>query len=153
MRSAVATDAAGSGRIMGVDYGRRRVGVAMSDASGILATPLTTLQRRAGKRPPVTRLLELAARHGVGRAVLGLPLDPDGGESEWTAEVRTFAAQLADRGGFPVELQDERYSSAEAEARIRSAGLPRKKKEDKGRVDAAAAAIILQDWLDGQAGP
>lgn len=138
---------------MGVDYGRRRVGVALGDASGALAVPLTTIRRRAGKRAPVGRLLELATRHGVRRTVVGLPLDPEGRESEWTEEVREFAAQLAARGGFPVEFQDERYSSVEAEARIRSAGLPRKKKENKARIDAAAAAIILQDWLDDRARP
>lgn len=147
------TEASRTGRIMGVDYGRRRVGVALGDASGALAVPLTTIRRRAGKRAPVGRLLELATRHGVRRAVVGLPLDPEGRESEWTEEVREFAARLAARGGFPVEFQDESYSSVEAEARIRSAGFPRKKKENKGRIDAAAAAIILQDWLDGRARP
>lgn len=147
------TEANRPGRIMGVDYGRRRVGVALGDASSTLAVPLAVLRRRAGKRAPVGRLLELATRHGVRRAVVGLPLDPEGRESEWTEEVRKFATQLAARGGFPVELQDERYSSVEAESRLRSARLPRKKKEDKGKIDAAAAAIILQDWLDDRARP
>lgn len=137
------------GRAMGIDYGRRRIGVAVSDATGALASPLATLERRTGKRPPMGKLLEIAGRHRVRVAVVGLPLDEAGGESEWTAEVRSFAERLAARGGFSVALQDERYSSAEAEARVRSAGLPRKKREDKGRIDAGAAAIILQDWLDG----
>lgn len=135
-------------RVMAVDYGRRRIGIALSDASATLATPLSTLQRRVGKRPPLARLLELATQHRAGLIVVGLPLDPDGGETAWSAEVRNFAKRLRDRGRLPVELQDERYSSVEAEARIRSAGLPKKKREDKARVDAAAAAIILQDWLD-----
>lgn len=137
------------GRAMGVDYGRRRIGIAVGDASDALATPLTTLARRAGKRPPVARLLEIASRHRVRLVVVGLPLDPSGRETEWTAEVRSFGERLARRGGISVVFQDERYSSAEAESRIRSAGLPRRKREDKARIDAAAAAIILQDWLDG----
>lgn len=140
-----------SGCAMGLDYGRRRIGVAVSDLAGMLATPLTTLTRRAGKRPPMARLLEITERYGVRLVVVGLPLDPTGRETEWTAEVRSFGERLAKRGGISVVFQDERYSSAEAETRIRSAGLPRRKKEDKARIDAGAAAIILQDWLDGQA--
>ncbi len=138
------------GRTMGIDYGRRRIGVAVSDATDMLATPLTTLTRRSGKRPPVARLLEIASRRRVHLVVVGLPLDPEGRESDWTAEVRSFGERLAERGGLSVAFQDERYSSAEAEARIRSAGLPRKKREDKARIDAGAAAVILQDWLDAQ---
>ena len=137
-----------SHRILALDYGTRRIGLALSDTTGTLATPLTTLTRRAGKRPPIARILELARHHGVGRLVVGLPLDPDGGEDSWTAEVRDFGRRLGDRSGLPVHFIDEAYSSAEAEARIRSIGLTRKQKEDKARIDAAAAAIILQDWLD-----
>ena len=135
-------------RTLALDYGTRRIGLALSDATGTLATPLTTLTRRAGKRPPIAGILELARRYGVGRVVVGLPLDPDGGENSWTAEVRDFGRRLADRSGLPVHFIDEQYSSVEAEARIRSIGLTRKQKEDKARIDAAAAAIILQDWLD-----
>ncbi len=137
------------GRSMGIDYGRRRIGVAVSDVADVLATPLTTLTRRAGKRPPLNRLLEIADRHRARLIVVGLPLDPSGRETGWTAEVRSFGERLARRGEVSVVFQDERYSSAEAESRIRSAGLPRKKRENKARIDAGAAAIILQDWLDG----
>ena len=136
------------GRVMALDYGRRRVGVALSDATATLATPLTTLKRRAGKRPPIGRLLELANRHKVRLVVVGLPLDPDGRESDWTDEVRDFGRRLGDRSLLPVEFQDERYSSVEAEARLRSIGLPKAQRKDKARIDAAAAAVILQDWLD-----
>ena len=136
------------GRVMALDYGRRRVGVALSDATATLATPLTTLKRRAGKRPPIGQLLELANRHKVRLVVVGLPLDPDGRESDWTEEVRDFGRRLGDRSRLPVEFQDERYSSVEAEARLRSIGLPKAKRKDKARIDAAAAAVILQDWLD-----
>lgn len=136
--------------IMALDYGRRRIGVALSDASHTLASPLTTLQRRAGKRIPMARINELARSHRVAQVVVGLPLETDGSESEWTAEVRNFGQQIGERTGLPVTFQDERYSSAEAERLIREIGLPRKKREDKAKIDAGAAAIILQDWLDAQ---
>ena len=137
-------------RVLALDYGTRRIGLALSDASGSLASPLTTLTRRAGKRPPIARILEIAAAHGAGRLVVGLPLDARGRENSWTAEVRDFGGRLGNRSGLPVHFIDESYSSAEAEARIRSIGLTRKKREDKARIDAGAAAIILQDWLDAR---
>ncbi len=137
-------------RVLAVDYGTRRIGLALSDASGTLATPLTTLTRRAGKRPPITRILKLASDHEAECLVVGLPLDAEGRENSWTAEVRDFGGRLGSRSGLPVHFIDESYSSAEAEARIRSIGLTRKKKEDKARIDAGAAAIILQDWLDAR---
>lgn len=137
-------------RTLALDYGTRRIGLAVSDATGTLATPLTTLTRRAGKRPPIARILELARLHRVGRLVVGLPLDGDGGENSWTAEVRDFGGRLGDRSGLPVHFVDEEYSSVEAEARLRSIGLTGKQREDKARIDAAAAAIILQDWLDAR---
>ncbi len=135
-------------RSMGVDYGRRRIGLAVSDPSGVLASPLATLVRRRGKRAPVGRVLELARDRGVRRFVVGLPLAEDGGETPWTEETRAFGDRLARRSGLPVAFMDERYSSTAAEARIRSIGLKRKQREDKGRIDAAAAAVVLQDWLD-----
>ncbi len=137
-------------RVLALDYGTRRIGLALSDASGTLATPLTTLTRRAGKRPPIARILEIAVAHGAERLVVGLPLDAGGRENSWTAEVRDFGGRLGRRSGLPVHFIDESYSSAEAEARIRSIGLTRRKREDKARIDAAAAAIILQDWLDAR---
>lgn len=142
------TGVAGSGRVMGIDFGRRRIGVAVSDVTATLASPLTTLKRRAGKRPPLRRLLELADRHEVRLVVVGLPLDPDGRENDWTAEVRDFGRRVGERSCLPVEFHDERYSSVEAVARLRSVGLPKAKREDKARIDAAAATVILQDWLD-----
>lgn len=136
---------------MGVDYGTRRVGLALSDPTGTLATPLTTLVRRRGKRAPIGRILELAGRHEVERFVVGLPLHPQEGENTWSAEAREFGRRLRDRSGLPVHFIDESYSSAEAEARIRFVGAKRAKTEDKARIDAGAAAIILQDWLDARA--
>lgn len=135
-------------RVLAIDYGLRRIGIAVSDATGTLASPVTTLGRRAGKRPPIARILDLAGELGARGFVVGLPLEEEGGENDWTAEVRDFGRRLEARSGLPVHFADERYSSLEAETRIRSIGLRRKAKEDKARIDAGAAAIILQDWLD-----
>ncbi len=123
----------------------------MSDPTGTLASPVTTLRRRSGKRPPISRILDLGSELGVHGFVVGLPLEEPGGENEWTAEVRAFGRRLGQRSGLPVHFVDERYSSLEAEVRIRSIGLRRKAKEDKARIDAGAAAIFLQDWLDAGA--
>ncbi len=136
------------GSVLALDYGVRRIGVARSDPTGTLATPLTTLCRRAGKRPPIARIMQLAIENEAEAFVVGLPLDDDERENDWCAEIRSFGQRLESRSGFPVLYVDERYSSVEAEGRIRSAGLRRRAKEDKARIDAGAAAIILQDWLD-----
>lgn len=136
-------------RILGVDYGERRVGVALSDPTGTLASPLETLRRRAGKRPPVQALADLAAAHGAEKIVVGLPLTPAGVEDEWCHEVRALGEALAARTGLDVVFVDERFSSVQAERRIRTSGLPRGRREEKDRVDAGAAAVILQSFLDG----
>ena len=135
-------------RALGIDYGKRRIGLAVSDPTGTIASPLETLQRRAGRRPPRTRLAEIAREHGVERVVLGLPLDPRGEETPWCAEIRDVGEGLSSRLNIPVEYVDERFTSARAERAVRSIGLRRSQREEKGRVDAAAAALILQAWLD-----
>lgn len=135
-------------RVLGIDYGERRIGIAATDPTGTIASPLDTLQRRAGKRPPLTRLAEIARDLGVERLVVGLPLDLRGNETEWCGEVRSFGDALAERLKLPVAYIDERMTSVQAERAVRSLGLRKKERERKGRVDAAAAALILQAWLD-----
>lgn len=137
-------------RILAVDYGERRVGLALSDPTAVIASPLPTLERRKGKRPPVAPIARLAREHDVESIVVGLPLTLDGDDSDWTREVRDFAAALGERTGLPVALQDERMTSVEAERAVRSIGLPKKKREEKGRIDAAAAMLILQAYLDAR---
>lgn len=132
---------------MGVDYGARRIGVALSDPTRTIASPLTTLVRRVGKRPPWGELERLVQDHEVAELVVGLPLDLAGGETEWTGEVREFAAHLERRTNRPVSLFDERLTSVEAERVVRGSGLRRSQREEKARVDAAAAAIILRNYL------
>lgn len=136
------------GRFLGVDFGERRVGLALSDPLGITAQPLPTLTRRRGKRPPVAPIARLVEDHDVEGIVVGLPLNLEGDEDEWTREVRAFGDKLAERTGRPVAYQDERMTSVRAERAVRSLNLPRKERERKERVDAAAAILILQAYLD-----
>ena len=138
------------GRVLGVDYGERRVGLALSDSLGMIASPLETLTRRKGKRPPVAALARLAEEHDVVHLVVGLPLGLDGEENDWSREVREFGDKLAERAGVPVTFQDERMTSVRAERTVRSLGLPRQRREEKERIDAAAAVLILQAYLDSK---
>lgn len=137
-----------SSRALGVDYGEKRIGLAVSDPTNTLATPLETLVRRAGKRPPIKQMAEIAVELDVGHLVVGLPISLDGTESEWCAEVRAVGTKLAERVGVPVSFIDERMTSVRAERAVRSAGLSKTNREQKGRIDAAAAQLILQAWLD-----
>lgn len=135
-------------RILALDYGERRIGVALSDPTRTIASPLTTLTRRAGKRPPWAEIVRLVEENEVDEIVVGLPLDLSGAETPWTAEVRAFGDQLAKRTGRRVRWEDERFSSVEAERTVRGMGLRKSRREEKGRVDATAAALILRGFLD-----
>jgi putative Holliday junction resolvase len=137
-------------RVLGIDFGERRIGLALSDPTGTLASPLPTLKRRAGKRPPLAALMAVVENHGVEALVFGLPLTLAGEDSEWTRLVREVGIALGDRCGLPVHFVDERLTSVRAERAVRSLGLPKNKREQKERVDAAAAVLILQSWLDLQ---
>ena len=138
-------------RVLGIDFGERRIGLAVSDPLALIAQPLPTLLRRRGKRAPVARVAQIALDQGVRCIVLGLPLSPQGEETEWTGKVRAFGDMLAQRTDLPVRYQDERMTSARAERAVRGLGLSRRERERKERVDAAAAVLILQAFLDGEA--
>ena len=141
------------GRILALDYGERRIGLAISDPTATIAQPLPTLTRRAGKRPPVARIIEIIAANDVGEIVMGLPLTLAGSDSDWTRAVREFARALQQRSGVPVHLMDERMTSVMAERAVRSLGLKKTQREQKERVDAAAAMILLQNYLDRRSAP
>jgi putative holliday junction resolvase len=137
-----------SGRLLALDWGEVRIGVALSDETQTLATPTATLVRRAGKRFPMARLLELAAEHAAVGLVVGLPLTGEGEEGESAIAARQLAEDVARRSGLPVALWDERMSTARALAAIREqGGRTRGRKED---VDALAAAVLLQHYLDAR---
>jgi putative holliday junction resolvase len=136
-------------RVVGFDVGRRRTGVAISDASGTLARPLTVLRGPAPMDEAMALVERLAADDdGLAAIVVGLPRRLDGSENEQTPAARRFAAHLSARVGLPVVLQDERLTSVEAERRL--ALIERDWRRRKARLDAAAAAIILQDYLDAR---
>jgi len=138
------------GRVLGIDFGERRVGLAISDPSATIAQPLPALTRRPGKRPPVEAVARVAEAHEATGIVIGLPLTLEGEESDWTRAVRAFGQRLAERTGLPVHYVDERLTSVRAERAVRSLGLPKRERERKERVDAAAAMLILQAFLDGR---
>lgn len=135
-------------RILGIDYGERRVGLALSDPTGMLAGPLETLIRRPGKRPPVHRVAEIARHHQAEAVVIGLPLGLDGEENDWCREIRSFGQALAQRIRVPVHFEDERLTSVMAQRGVQNSGIGRAKRREKERVDRAAAVLILQRWLD-----
>ena len=141
---------AGAGRLLGVDWGERRIGLALSDESQTLAQPLATLTRRTGKRFPMQKLVALLEDHAVVGVVVGLPLDAAAAEGPAAAAARTLAGDIARRSGRPVELWDERLSTARVLQAVRElGGSTRGRKAD---VDAWAAALVLQHYLDARRG-
>ena len=139
-----------TGRLLAVDWGERRIGLALSDESRTLAQPLVTLTRRPGKRFPLRQLLTLLDEHAVTGVVVGLPLEPEGTEGDAAGAARTLAADIARHSGKPVELWDERLTTARALQAVREmAGTTRGRKDD---VDALAATVLLQHYLDAQRG-
>jgi putative Holliday junction resolvase len=135
-------------RVLGIDYGERRIGLALSDPTATIATPLSVLTRRRNKRPPVHAIIGIAEEREVEAFVVGLPLDLGGDETDWTREVRAFGEAIAQRTGLPVAFVDERMTSVAAERAVRSLGLKRSERERKDRIDIAAAVLILQAWLN-----
>lgn len=128
------------------------MGLAISDPTATIATPLPVLTRRRGQRPPVAAITEIARERGAVGLVVGLPLTLEGAESDWTREVRAFGERVARRTDLPVHWVDERLTSVEAERAVRASGLPRSKREQKARIDRAAAMLILQRFLDERDG-
>jgi putative Holliday junction resolvase len=136
-------------RFLGVDLGRVRIGLALADDVLRTARPLRTVARRADAAT-LAEIARAARDYDVERAVVGLPFNMDGTEGDAARGARAFAAKLAAALGVPVELFDERLSTFEAEARLRDHGFSAK--DRRSRVDAEAAAVILQGWLDRSEG-
>ena len=135
-------------KLIGLDYGSKTVGVAASDEMQILASPVETIFRKEeGKlRKTYARIEEICREQGASGVVVGLPVNMDGEESERSALARDFAEAVARRTGLSVVLWDERLTTVEAEEILREKGVPRR--DFKKEIDAIAAAIILQDYLD-----
>jgi putative Holliday junction resolvase len=133
-----------------VDWGEKRIGLALSDESRTLAQPLATLTRRPGKRFPMAALKEHLNHHAVTGVVVGLPLDAAGGEGESAQAARALADDIARRSGLPVALWDERFTTARVLGAVREMGG--KTKNRKADVDALAATLLLQHYLDALRG-
>ena len=130
---------------MAVDWGERRIGIAISDPRGVIASPAGFIQRRAGKRPPIAKVIERAKELEATAIVMGLPLDGDGNDTPRAAEVRHVAREIGQRTGMPVELVDERYTTASARRAVRELGG--RPEERPGDIDALAATVLLQHAL------
>ena len=136
-----------SPRIVGVDFGLVRVGIAIADPLRIFATPVGTF----GRKEALAKLAEIRVREGLDLIVLGWPIQLDGTEGETAVMVRKFERQL--EGALPgvrILRMDERYTSKIAMDAIRGSGAKRSDRRKKERVDSAAAAVLLQDYLDSK---
>jgi len=137
---------AGLARFLSVDYGEKRVGLAISDELGMIASPAGFIARRAGKRAPVAEIIRRAEALEARGFVIGLPLDGDGNETDWTAEVRRVGAELEKRTTLPVKFLDERYTTAASLRTVRE--MDGSTRGRKGDVDSMAAAVLLQRALN-----
>jgi putative Holliday junction resolvase len=136
-------------RAAAIDLGKVRVGLAVADELGMMAHPRPFLDGRNVRRL-LDALAEVATTDGIGLFLVGLPRQLGGAEGPPARRARKFAADLAVRTGRRVELVDEWLSTREARGRLRDQGLT--ERELRGRIDSAAAAVLLQSWLDGRAG-
>jgi len=137
-----------SRRVVAVDLGARRIGVAVTDGLGLTAQPLATLDRRGGERD-LRAIAEVVRAHDAERVVLGWPIGPDGEVGRPARAAQAFAERLLVFLGLPVELVDESFTTVEAEEVLLAADLSRARR--KQVVDRVAAALILRRWMDAQA--
>ena len=133
------------GRVLAIDYGDRRIGLAVSDPSRTIASPAGFVPRRAGKRPPLAELVRRVETHQATAIVLGLALDDEGNETPRSEEARRVGVELERRTGLTVTLVDERYTTAAALRAIQEMGGSTRGR--RGDVDALAATILLQHAL------
>ncbi len=140
-------------RILSIDHGAVRVGLAMSDELKMFASPYKVLKTSATTVDEIARIVR---ENDVERVVLGMPYTLDGGESPSTRRVKAFAGRLREALPCPVEEWDEAFTSRSASERMIGSGVRKKRRSEKGSADLWAAAIILQEYLDstrGRSGP
>ncbi len=137
-------------RTLAIDWGDRRIGLAVSDELGLLASPVGVVTRRLGKRPPIAELLRHADALNVEAIVFGLPINGEGDETDRSREVREVAARMAARTTRPIRLVDERFTTAAALRTVREQGGSTRGR--KGDIDALAAAILLEQVLQAERG-
>ena len=131
-------------RILGIDFGEKRIGLAVSDPEGRLAVPLETV-RRTSDAQAIRQITDIALQQEVECLVVGDPLNLDGSRGPAAARASSFARQLAAESGLPVEMTDETLTSVEAEEKLREVGIDPRRHPEK--VDATAAQILLQQYL------
>ncbi len=134
-----------AGRLLGVDYGQVRVGLAVCDPNRMIAFPLATRERQGPARDAAF-FQAIVKEESIAGLVVGLPLHLDGREGAKAAEARAFGAWLAEATGLPVVYWDERFTTVEAESALWAAGLTHQRRKD--RRDRVAAQILLQTYLD-----
>ncbi len=137
-------------RLLGIDYGQKRIGLAVSDPTGVIASPAGTVAN-TGLRAAAEAVRGHCARLGVSRVIVGLPLRLDGGDSASTKAARDFAERLRTGLTIPVELWDERFSTVTAERALIEGGARRRRRRQV--IDQAAAQVTLQHYLDSHAPP
>lgn len=135
-------------RIMALDIGDRRIGIAISDGLGLTAQPLFTLHRTSSVREDIRSIARMVRKHEVKEIVVGLPLHISGEESPQTIKTKKFAEELAERVGLPMHYVDERLTSLEADDLMKQTGAS--PQDRKARIDQVAAALILQGFLDAR---
>jgi putative Holliday junction resolvase len=135
-------------RVVALDLGARRIGVAVSDVTGTLASPHLVLERSGDVAADHRRLAEIVADVGAERVVVGLPLSLSGGTGPAAQAAADEAVALAEVVGVPVETFDERLTTVSADRALRAAGT--RARSRRGVIDKAAAAVLLQAWLDGR---
>jgi putative Holliday junction resolvase len=136
-----------AGRVMALDVGKARIGVAVSDPLGYTAQPLLTIWRK-GRGEDLRSLMRLIRKHEVTEIVVGNPLHMSGDVSPWAAKVQEFAEEIGARSGVPVHLWDERLSSVAAHEILDEAGHDRR--DRKRVIDQVAAVVILRDWMEAR---
>lgn len=135
------------GRIFALDWGSRRIGSAISDATQTVATPLATYTRRTGRRLPLRAMLETIERECPVGLVVGVPIGDDGLEGESAIAAREMGRVVADRAGLPLDWIDESFTTVRARAALRESRV----RITADRIDQHAAAALLQEWLDHRA--
>lgn len=135
-------------RALALDVGDARIGLAISDPGGIVCLPVKALAR-GEESDDIAAVIELATREDVEMIVVGLPLSLDGSHGPAARKMRRFTSALRRSAGVPVESYDERFTTAEAESRLRQAGF--KPSKDRARLDSMAAVIILESFLAARA--
>jgi len=147
MNDSTAGERGGTGRTLALDYGDRRIGIALSDEMGLAARPLMTLARTTWPKD-LDRLTAIIREHDVRRIVVGLPLDMDGGRGGRARITETFIEKIRGATGLPVIPWDERLTTVQAERILISGDVSRARRRKV--IDQVAAVILLQAWLDAQ---